>query len=60
MELESRLVDEAAFKKQMMEDERIRNEQMRRNRIKSEVKETLDQQVMAHNYKKFEESKINP
>lgn len=53
-------MDEAAFKKQMMEDERIRNEQMKRNRIKSEVKETLDQQVMAHNYKKFEESKINP
>jgi len=28
-------VDDAAFKKQMMEDERIRNEQMKRNRIKS-------------------------
>ena len=24
------------------------------------MKETLDQQVKAHNYKKFEESKINP
>lgn len=33
---------------------------MKKFRIKEEVKETLDQQVKEHNYKKFEESKINP
>ena len=48
------------MEKRMMEDERVRNEQMKKHRIKEEVKETLDQQVKAHNYKKFEESKINP
>ena len=33
---------------------------MKKYRIKEEVKETLDQQVKQHNYKKFEDSKINP
>ena len=33
---------------------------MKKHRIKEEVKETLDQQVKQHNYKKFEDSKINP
>lgn len=59
-ELEQKLVEEAALKKRMMDDERTRNEQIKKFRIKEEVKETLDQQVKEHNYKKFEESKINP
>ena len=37
----------------MIEDERVRSEQMKKYRIKEEVKETLDQQVKEHNFKKF-------
>ncbi len=37
-----------------MEDERIRNEQMKKTKIKEEMRETLDQQVKEHTYKKIE------
>ena len=54
------MVDEPAMTKAEREVQRLRSEEMKKNQLQTNVKETLDQQVQMHNFQKQEEQRVNP